>query len=114
MLPKTTPSAAILTVLLLASASAASERPPAWPAESYTRQLVEAVLPETNRQWDGYAFAQQGSRGATYVAAGLLWRDGPDDRAAAASALRGVLDLQYDDGPGSKLHGVFRRHRGET
>ena len=114
MRSKTTRSVAILTVLLLVSASTASERAPARPSESYTRQLVEGVLPETCRQWDGYEFAQRGSRGATYVAAGLLWRDGPDDRAAAASALRGVLDLQYDDGPGSKLHGVFRRHRGET
>ena len=34
--------------------------------------------------------------------------------AAAASILRGVLDLQYEDGPDSKLHGVWRRRQGET
>ena len=114
MLPKTRRSAAILTALVFVSASTASGGPPAWPDESYVRQLVEGVLPETSRQWDGYAFAQRGSRGATYVAAGLLWRDGSHDRDAAAAILRGVLDLQYEDGPDSKLHGVWRTRQGET
>ena len=78
------------------------------------RQLVAGVLPETSPSWDGRRFAQQGTRGATYVAAGLLWRDGVHDRAAAAAILGGVLDLQYEDGPDSKLHGVWRTRRGET
>ncbi len=114
MLPKTRRSAAILAVLLHVSALTASERPPAWPDESHTRQLVEGVLPKTSQQWDGYEFARRGSRGATYIAAGLLWRDGSHDRDAAAAVLRGVLDLQYEDGPDSKLHGVWRRRQGET
>ncbi|MHC4405199.1 MAG: hypothetical protein ACYTG0_36600 [Planctomycetota bacterium] len=114
MLSKTKRSAAILTALLLVSASTASEGPPAWPDESHTRRVVEGVLPETSQQWDGYEFAQRGSRGATYIAAGLLWRNGPHDREAAAAILRGVLDLQYEDGPDSNLHGVWRRRQGET
>lgn len=72
------------------------------------------MLPETSEDWDGHEFAQQGSRGATYIALGLLWRDGTHDRSAAASILRGVLRLQYDDGPDSKLHGVWRRRHGEA
>ncbi|NQT40063.1 MAG: hypothetical protein HQ581_21400 [Planctomycetes bacterium] len=99
MQSKTRRSAAILAVLLHVSALTASERPPVWPDESYTRQLVEGVLPKTSQPWDGYEFAQRGSRGATYIAAGLLWRDGSHDREAAAAVLRGVLDLQYKDEP---------------
>lgn len=114
MLLKKKLQAAILTALLFGSATIASGEPPAWPSDSHTRQLVQQVLPETSLDWDGHEFAQRGSRGATYIALGLLWRDGTHDRSGAASILRGVLDLQYDDGPDSKLHGVWRRRQGET
>jgi hypothetical protein len=88
--------------------------PPAWPADPYVQGLVQQVLPEPSPDWNGQAFARRGSRGATYIALGLLWRDGTNDRPAAASILRGVLDLQYGDGPESKLHGVWRRRHDET
>jgi len=120
-LPLLTTGAVLLTLLscgsvLLGPAHAAtpSGEPPAWPDDPYVQQLVQQVLPETSQDWDGHEFAQRGSRGATYIALGLLWRDGTHDRAAAASILHGVLDLQYDDGPDSKLHGVWRRRQGET
>lgn len=106
--------AATVATLLLGSASLASGEPPAWPEEPYVQQLVTGVLPDTSPPWDGREFAQRGTRGATYIAAGLLWRDGKPDRAAAAVILRGVLDLQYADGPDSKLHGVWRTRQGET
>ena len=111
---KRTRQAAILATLLFGSATIASGEPPAWPSDSHTRQLVQQVLPETSLDWDGHELAQRGSRGATYIALGLLWRDGAHDRSGAASILRGVLDLQYDDGPDSKLHGVWRRRKAET
>jgi hypothetical protein len=114
MLLKPKQRAAILATLLFGSATIASGEPPAWPDDPHVQQLVQQVLPETNQRWDGYEFAQQGSRGATYIAAGLLWRDGSHDRSAAVAVLRGVLDLQYQDGPDSKLHGVWRRWQGET
>jgi len=91
-----------------------SGKPPAWPDDPYVQKLVQQVLPETSQDWDGHEFAQRGTRGATYSALGLLWRDGTHDRSAAASILRGVLDLQYEDGPDSKLHGVWRRRQGEN
>jgi hypothetical protein len=112
--PKTKRSAAIVAALLLIWVSPVFAGPVPWPDASYVRRLVVDVLPETSEQWDGYEFAQRGSRGATYIAAGLLWRDGPHDRAAATRVLRGVLNLQYQDGPDSKLHGVWRRRQGET
>jgi len=114
MLLKTKQQAAILATLLFGAATIASGQPPAWPSDSHTRQLVEQVLPETNQHFDGQEFAKRGSRGATYITLGLLWRDGAHDRSGAASMLRGVLNLQYDDGPDSKLHGVWRRRHGET
>ena len=103
-----------MVAALLISATTASGEAPRWPEQAYTRQLVEGVLPETRPPWDARRFAEQGTRGATYIAAGLLWRDGAQDRAAAAAILRGVLDLQYEDGPDSKLHGVWRTRRSET
>ncbi|MFW6170513.1 MAG: hypothetical protein ACODAD_08485 [Planctomycetota bacterium] len=101
-------------ILNAAFADAPFAKPPAWPRDRYVRQLVQQVLPETSEDWDGYKFAQRGSRGATYIAAGLLWRDGNFDRDAAASVLTGVLDLQYEDGPKSKRYGVWRRRQGES
>lgn len=106
--------ATIFATLLFGCASLAAGEPPAWRSDPYVRQLVQNVIPETSEHWDGYEFAQRGSRGATYIAAGLLWRDDTLDRSAAAAVLRGVLDLQYQDGPESKLHGVWRRRLGET
>ena len=106
--------AVTVATLLFGSASLASGEPPAWPEEPYVQQLVTGVLPDTSPPWDGREFAQRGTRGATYIAAGLLWRDGVHDRATAEGILRGVLDLQYADGPDSKLHGVWRTRQGET
>jgi hypothetical protein len=103
-----------LAALLFGRAPLAAGAPPAWPADPFVQQLVQQVLPDPSRDWDGYEFAQRGSRGATYIAAGLLWRDSPHDRSAAAAILRGVLDLQYEDGPDSKRHGVWRTRRNET
>ena len=119
-LPRLTTGAVLLAWLFCGSglvnfafSSPPSEEPPAWPDDPYIQQLVQQVLPDPGQDWDGHEFAQRGSRGATYIALGLLWRDAVHDRSAAASILRGVLDLQYDDGPESQLHGVWRRRRGE-
>ena len=111
---RTIQSVVILAALPFGHATIATGEPPAWPEDPFVRQLVQQVLPDTSQDWDGYEFAQRGSRGATYIAAGLLWRDNAHDRPAAAAILRGVLDLQYEDGPDSKLHGVWRTRRGET
>jgi len=113
MVPRVMQLAAMVAALVFVHAGVASGEPPAWPAEPYVQQLVTGVLPDTSPSWDGRHLAQRGTRGATYVAAGLLWRDGKHDRAAAATILRGVLDLQDEDGPDSKLHGVWRTRRGE-
>jgi hypothetical protein len=94
---------AISATLMVLGAPRVSAEPPAWPGDGYVRQLVEKVLPTTPSQWDGYEFALGNCRGATYIAAGLLWRDGPGDRDAAAAIVRGVLDLQYDVAPASTL-----------
>ncbi len=92
----------------------ANSAPTPWPPPPYTRRLVEEVLPDPSGGFDGKAFGRRGSRSATYLAAGLLWRDGPRDRAAAADILRGVLELQVDDGPESKRHGVWRTRENEA
>jgi hypothetical protein len=106
--------AAPVAAFLLGTASQAFGEPPAWPEEPHVQELMAWALPETDFGWDGRTFARRGTRAATYTAAGLRWRDGPHDRAAAAAILRGVLDLQYADGPDSTLYGVWRRHLGET
>jgi len=69
---------------------------------------VEEILPNTTKKWDGYSYAQQDTRGATYIAAGLLWRNGLYDLIAAESILKAVLDLQY-----SEPLGVWKRYQGE-
>jgi hypothetical protein len=107
-------SSAVVAALVFGHAGMASGEPPAWPEESYVQRLVTGVLPDTRPPWDARDFAQRGTRGATYIAAGLLWRDGAQDRTAAAAILRGVLTLQYEGGPDSKLHGVWRTRQGET
>lgn len=101
-------------MLLFVWASTVFAGPPPWPDDPYVRQLVEHVLPDTSGEWDGYEFARRSSRGATYIAVGLLWRDGPHDRDAVAAILRGVLELQYKDGADSERHGVWQRQLGET
>jgi hypothetical protein len=101
-------------VMLAGSLLPAVAAPTPWPPSPYTRRLVEEVLPDVSGDFDGKAFGRRGSRGATYLAAGLLWRDAPRDRTAAADILRGVLSLQYDDGPESKRHGVWRTRENET
>jgi hypothetical protein len=106
--------AATVAAFLLGPAALAFGEPPAWPEEPHVQELMAWALPETGPRWDGRDFARRGTRAATYTAAGLLWRDGPHDRAAAAAILRGVLDLQYAGGPDPALHGVWRRHLGET
>jgi len=73
----------------------------------------DRVLPDTSPTWERREFAQRGTR-ARPTSRGLLWRSGVQDRTAAATILRGVLDLQYEDGPDSNLHGVWRTRHGET
>lgn len=114
MIPRLIQSSAMVAALVFGLADMASGEPPAWPAEPYVQQLVTGVLPDTSPPWDGREFAQRGTRGATYIAAGLLWRDGAQHRASAAVILRGVLTQQYEDGPDSNLHGVWRTRQGET
>ena len=76
MMPRVIQSSAIVVALVFGRADMASGEPPAWPEEPYVQQLVTRVLPDTSPPWDGREFAQRGTRGATYIAAGVLWRDG--------------------------------------
>lgn len=114
MLPVPLRISVLLVVVAFCAVPAKPAEPPAWPADAYLQQLVTNVLPDTGPTFDGRQFARRGSRSATYIAAGLLWRDDPGDRTAAADILRGVLDLQYDVEPGSKLYGLWQRHHDET
>lgn len=102
--------ALVVGYLLLVFPSIVGATSPPWPDETTISRLVEQALPGTTNKWDGYNYAQQDTRGGTFVAAGLLWRDGPYDRIAAVSILRGVLDLQYVESP----LGVWKRFKGET
>jgi len=80
----------------------------------YVRKLVEEVLPKTDGDWDGAAYARRGTRSATYIALGLLWRNTPADRKAATAILRELVALQYDDDEKSKRHGVWPTRVNET
>lgn len=108
-----------LAALLLAVGIAVRPTPalvaaPPWPESPYIRSQIEQVLPEVGPDWDGRGLAYQDSRSAVYKAAGLLWRDGPHDRAAAESILRGVLEMQYDDPEQPSRYGVWKLRQGAT
>ena len=92
----------------------ASEAAPPWPENPFVRKQVEGALPKTTSTWDGAAYARSGTRGASYAALGLLWRDGKHDRAMATAILRELVKLQYDDELGDEKHGVWRTRFAET
>ncbi|TWU32830.1 hypothetical protein [Novipirellula artificiosorum] len=91
-----------------------SEAAPPWPENPFIRQQVEDALPKTTATSNGTAYAQSGTRGASYVALGLLWRNQKHDRATAIAILRELVKLQHTDGPGNAKHGVWRTRLNET
>ncbi|MCA9229892.1 MAG: hypothetical protein KDA57_04520 [Planctomycetales bacterium] len=104
-------AAGLCACLLLPEAAVGA---PAWPDSSVAQRLINQSLPRPQEPWDGGRFAQKNSRAATYAAVGLLWRDAAGDREAAVAALKGVIAMQYEDGPDSLRYGVWRRWNGET
>lgn len=94
--------------------SAPSAEIPPYPGPGFRRALVEAVLPPAAPMSEPQAVIGYGTRGAAYVALGLLWRDAPGDRRVAESTLRWVLSMQYEDPAGSPRFGVWRTRPDEA
>lgn len=105
-------TAACLLALVLGSPRCIAA--PEWPRSETMQTLVDEVLPASAYDWNGPRYAEKRSRAATYLSAGLLWRDAPGDRQAAIETLEAVLAMQYDDPADSKRHGVWRRRKSET
>ncbi|GAB6185412.1 hypothetical protein [Thermopirellula anaerolimosa] len=103
----------VLVSACFGTAAPATEIPP-YPQPGFRRALVEAVLPPAARSGEPEAATSYGTRGAAYIALGLLWRDAPGDRLVAEKTLRWVLSMQYDDPPGSPRFGVWRTRPNET
>ncbi len=77
----------------------------------YVQHVYSVMLPDTSvamADADAQQFvARRGTRGATYLAVGLLCRNREADAANAAAILRDVLRHQYN-APDERRHGVWR------
>jgi len=84
-----------------------------WPPRG--RAICEHLLPSADQAFssdDAQAFVREkGTRGATYLAVGMLCRDGLADRDNAAAVIREILTHQWND-PGQRRHGVWPRSPG--
>ena len=108
---------AIATVAMLAAGRAPAYAqtdwsPPQWEdLSAYEQRIITALLPADPGAWDQdqtFSFlSAKGTRSATYLALGMLLRDGPSDRENAAALVRAILKLQVDR-PGKLDHGVWR------